>query len=184
MLQWLRALPSSRQSFNVVFGECPYCSKVSWVWLIDTCHYWLAPSQRVLGHVCSTRLLRLSIIFLKKMLNWSITWTSTSIIGTHYMLAIISEWHCGFMLFSLQPITVKMPTWRILSTTHRGTTTPRKPPCLSSAWARSAYTREAAVANSSDDVIPIVKLVIINMTYSLMSLWRALLKQFTAVAGQ
>ena len=27
-LQWLRALPSSRQSFNMVFGECPYCSKV------------------------------------------------------------------------------------------------------------------------------------------------------------
>ncbi|KAF3708528.1 E3 ubiquitin-protein ligase FANCL [Channa argus] len=25
--QWLRALPSSRQSFNIVFGECPYCSK-------------------------------------------------------------------------------------------------------------------------------------------------------------
>ena len=28
LLQWLRAVPSSRQSFNVVFGECPYCSKV------------------------------------------------------------------------------------------------------------------------------------------------------------
>lgn len=27
-LQWLRGLPSSRQSFNIVFGECPYCSKV------------------------------------------------------------------------------------------------------------------------------------------------------------
>lgn len=27
-LQWLRALHSSRQSFNIVFGECPYCSKV------------------------------------------------------------------------------------------------------------------------------------------------------------
>uniref|UniRef100_A0A0F8AB09 E3 ubiquitin-protein ligase FANCL n=1 Tax=Larimichthys crocea TaxID=215358 RepID=A0A0F8AB09_LARCR len=24
---WLRALPSSRQSFSIVFGECPYCSK-------------------------------------------------------------------------------------------------------------------------------------------------------------
>ncbi|XP_051867982.1 E3 ubiquitin-protein ligase FANCL isoform X3 [Pristis pectinata] len=27
-LQWLRGLPSSRQSFNIIFGECPYCSKV------------------------------------------------------------------------------------------------------------------------------------------------------------
>ncbi|XP_068583786.1 E3 ubiquitin-protein ligase FANCL [Cebidichthys violaceus] len=27
LYEWLRALPSSRQSFNVVFGECPYCSK-------------------------------------------------------------------------------------------------------------------------------------------------------------
>lgn len=26
--QWLRGLPTSRQSFNIVFGECPYCSKV------------------------------------------------------------------------------------------------------------------------------------------------------------
>ncbi|XP_056327434.1 E3 ubiquitin-protein ligase FANCL-like, partial [Danio aesculapii] len=25
--QWLRGLPTSRQSFNIVFGECPYCSK-------------------------------------------------------------------------------------------------------------------------------------------------------------
>ncbi|GAA6221181.1 E3 ubiquitin-protein ligase FANCL [Lates japonicus] len=25
--EWLRALPSSRQSFSIVFGECPYCSK-------------------------------------------------------------------------------------------------------------------------------------------------------------
>uniref|UniRef100_A0A672N6D7 FA complementation group L n=1 Tax=Sinocyclocheilus grahami TaxID=75366 RepID=A0A672N6D7_SINGR len=25
--QWLRVLPTSRQSFNIVFGECPYCSK-------------------------------------------------------------------------------------------------------------------------------------------------------------
>uniref|UniRef100_A0A3P8SFZ8 FA complementation group L n=1 Tax=Amphiprion percula TaxID=161767 RepID=A0A3P8SFZ8_AMPPE len=24
---WLRALPTSRQSFSIVFGECPYCSK-------------------------------------------------------------------------------------------------------------------------------------------------------------
>lgn len=29
LLQWLRGLPTSRQSFNIVFGECPYCSKVS-----------------------------------------------------------------------------------------------------------------------------------------------------------
>uniref|UniRef100_A0A3Q3GW81 E3 ubiquitin-protein ligase FANCL n=1 Tax=Labrus bergylta TaxID=56723 RepID=A0A3Q3GW81_9LABR len=28
LYEWLRALPSSRQSFNIVFGECPYCSKV------------------------------------------------------------------------------------------------------------------------------------------------------------
>ncbi|XP_032409290.1 E3 ubiquitin-protein ligase FANCL isoform X1 [Xiphophorus hellerii] len=28
LYEWLRALPSSRQSFNLVFGECPYCSKV------------------------------------------------------------------------------------------------------------------------------------------------------------
>jgi len=27
--QWLRGLPTSRQSFNIVFGECPYCSKVT-----------------------------------------------------------------------------------------------------------------------------------------------------------
>uniref|UniRef100_A0A8C4YY03 FA complementation group L n=1 Tax=Gadus morhua TaxID=8049 RepID=A0A8C4YY03_GADMO len=27
LYEWLRALPSSRQSFSVVFGECPYCSK-------------------------------------------------------------------------------------------------------------------------------------------------------------
>ncbi|XP_035027874.2 E3 ubiquitin-protein ligase FANCL isoform X1 [Hippoglossus stenolepis] len=28
LYEWLRALPSSRQSFSTVFGECPYCSKV------------------------------------------------------------------------------------------------------------------------------------------------------------
>uniref|UniRef100_A0AAX7TLB9 E3 ubiquitin-protein ligase FANCL n=1 Tax=Astatotilapia calliptera TaxID=8154 RepID=A0AAX7TLB9_ASTCA len=28
LYEWLRALHSSRQSFNIVFGECPYCSKV------------------------------------------------------------------------------------------------------------------------------------------------------------
>ncbi|XP_044069914.1 E3 ubiquitin-protein ligase FANCL isoform X2 [Siniperca chuatsi] len=27
LYEWLRALPSSRQSFNIVFGECPYCNK-------------------------------------------------------------------------------------------------------------------------------------------------------------
>ncbi|XP_035027878.2 E3 ubiquitin-protein ligase FANCL isoform X4 [Hippoglossus stenolepis] len=27
LYEWLRALPSSRQSFSTVFGECPYCSK-------------------------------------------------------------------------------------------------------------------------------------------------------------
>ncbi|KAG9338001.1 hypothetical protein JZ751_027338 [Albula glossodonta] len=27
LYEWLRSLPSSRQSFNIVFGECPYCSK-------------------------------------------------------------------------------------------------------------------------------------------------------------
>ncbi len=27
LYEWLRALPDSRQSFNTVFGECPYCSK-------------------------------------------------------------------------------------------------------------------------------------------------------------
>ncbi|MBN3290796.1 FANCL ligase, partial [Polypterus senegalus] len=28
LYEWLRGLPSCRQSFNIVFGECPYCSKV------------------------------------------------------------------------------------------------------------------------------------------------------------
>ncbi|XP_017277171.1 E3 ubiquitin-protein ligase FANCL isoform X1 [Kryptolebias marmoratus] len=28
LYEWLRALPSSRQSFSLMFGECPYCSKV------------------------------------------------------------------------------------------------------------------------------------------------------------
>ncbi|XP_068731305.1 E3 ubiquitin-protein ligase FANCL-like isoform X2 [Montipora capricornis] len=27
LYEWLRDLPSTRQSFNMVFGECPYCSK-------------------------------------------------------------------------------------------------------------------------------------------------------------
>ncbi|XP_056903099.1 E3 ubiquitin-protein ligase FANCL isoform X2 [Takifugu flavidus] len=28
LYEWLRGLPSSRQSFSVIFGDCPYCSKV------------------------------------------------------------------------------------------------------------------------------------------------------------
>ncbi|XP_072121373.1 E3 ubiquitin-protein ligase FANCL isoform X1 [Mobula birostris] len=28
LYEWLRGLPSSRQSFNIIFGECPYCGKV------------------------------------------------------------------------------------------------------------------------------------------------------------
>ncbi|KAM8945332.1 E3 ubiquitin-protein ligase FANCL [Pelodytes ibericus] len=27
LYEWLRGLPSSRQSFNVIYGECPYCNK-------------------------------------------------------------------------------------------------------------------------------------------------------------
>jgi len=27
LLEWMRSLPSFRQSFNVVFGQCPYCEK-------------------------------------------------------------------------------------------------------------------------------------------------------------
>uniref|UniRef100_A0A6Q2YIY7 RING-type domain-containing protein n=1 Tax=Esox lucius TaxID=8010 RepID=A0A6Q2YIY7_ESOLU len=27
LYEWLRGIPSSRQSFSIVFGECPYCSK-------------------------------------------------------------------------------------------------------------------------------------------------------------
>ncbi|XP_051503621.1 E3 ubiquitin-protein ligase FANCL isoform X3 [Myxocyprinus asiaticus] len=27
LYEWLRGLPTSRQSFSIVFGECPYCSK-------------------------------------------------------------------------------------------------------------------------------------------------------------
>uniref|UniRef100_A0A8C7XXU5 FA complementation group L n=1 Tax=Oryzias sinensis TaxID=183150 RepID=A0A8C7XXU5_9TELE len=29
LYEWLRALPTCRQSFSVIFGECPYCSKVT-----------------------------------------------------------------------------------------------------------------------------------------------------------
>ncbi|KAF1513370.1 E3 ubiquitin-protein ligase FANCL, partial [Eudyptes sclateri] len=28
LYEWLQGLPSSRQSFHVIFGECPYCNKV------------------------------------------------------------------------------------------------------------------------------------------------------------
>ncbi|KAK3733582.1 hypothetical protein QZH41_008474 [Actinostola sp. cb2023] len=28
LIEWLKSLSSSRQSFNMIFGECPYCSKV------------------------------------------------------------------------------------------------------------------------------------------------------------
>ncbi|KXJ30062.1 E3 ubiquitin-protein ligase FANCL [Exaiptasia diaphana] len=27
LIEWLKSLPSSRQSFNMIFGECPYCNK-------------------------------------------------------------------------------------------------------------------------------------------------------------
>ncbi|XP_068088521.1 E3 ubiquitin-protein ligase FANCL isoform X2 [Hyperolius riggenbachi] len=27
LYEWLNSLPSSRQSFNIIYGECPYCSK-------------------------------------------------------------------------------------------------------------------------------------------------------------
>ncbi|XP_063774276.1 E3 ubiquitin-protein ligase FANCL isoform X1 [Pseudophryne corroboree] len=27
LYEWLNTLPSSRQSFNIIYGECPYCSK-------------------------------------------------------------------------------------------------------------------------------------------------------------
>ncbi|XP_053568009.1 E3 ubiquitin-protein ligase FANCL [Bombina bombina] len=27
LYEWLRGLPSSRQSFNIIYGECPYCNK-------------------------------------------------------------------------------------------------------------------------------------------------------------
>lgn len=27
LYEWLRTLPSCRQSFNIIFGECPYCNK-------------------------------------------------------------------------------------------------------------------------------------------------------------
>ncbi|ESO94180.1 hypothetical protein LOTGIDRAFT_118527 [Lottia gigantea] len=28
LYEWLRSLPSSRQSFNTIYGECPFCNKV------------------------------------------------------------------------------------------------------------------------------------------------------------
>ncbi|MBN3304823.1 FANCL ligase, partial [Amia calva] len=36
LYEWLRGLPSSRQSFNTIFGECPYCRKVQHASFIDT----------------------------------------------------------------------------------------------------------------------------------------------------
>lgn len=26
LFEWLRAIPSSRQSFDTIFGQCPYCA--------------------------------------------------------------------------------------------------------------------------------------------------------------
>lgn len=34
LIEWLRALPSSRQSFNTIFGNCPYCEKAMTVKMI------------------------------------------------------------------------------------------------------------------------------------------------------
>ncbi|XP_060575282.1 E3 ubiquitin-protein ligase FANCL-like [Ruditapes philippinarum] len=34
VIEWLRALPSSRQSFNTIFGNCPYCEKAMTVKMI------------------------------------------------------------------------------------------------------------------------------------------------------
>jgi len=34
--EWLRSLPSCRQSFNMIFGECPYCNKTLTVRLSKT----------------------------------------------------------------------------------------------------------------------------------------------------
>lgn len=48
LLQWLRTLPSSRQSFNVVFGECPYCSKVGTGGHIKVTQRWQRPLLHLL----------------------------------------------------------------------------------------------------------------------------------------
>ncbi|MEE6474700.1 hypothetical protein FKM82_010462 [Ascaphus truei] len=38
LYEWLRGLPSSRQSFNIIYGECPYCSKVRFTfWIHSMC---------------------------------------------------------------------------------------------------------------------------------------------------
>ena len=29
VVQWLKTLPTTRQSFGTLFGECPYCNEVS-----------------------------------------------------------------------------------------------------------------------------------------------------------
>lgn len=34
LVEWLRALPSSRRSFNTIFGNCPYCEKAMTVKMI------------------------------------------------------------------------------------------------------------------------------------------------------
>eukprot|EP00079_Xenopus_tropicalis_P035564 XP_017949335.1 PREDICTED: E3 ubiquitin-protein ligase FANCL isoform X1 [Xenopus tropicalis] len=34
LYEWLRGLPSSRQSFNIIYGECPYCNKVQQKFLL------------------------------------------------------------------------------------------------------------------------------------------------------
>ena len=36
LLQWLRGLPTSRMSFNTIFGECPYCNQVSHIAVMST----------------------------------------------------------------------------------------------------------------------------------------------------
>ena len=52
--QWLRALPSTRQTLRTVFGECPYCSTVRM-----HCHqFWpmLPQSSKVLFTAVFTQL--------------------------------------------------------------------------------------------------------------------------------
>jgi len=36
LVEWLRSLPTCRQSFNMIFGECPYCNKTLTVRLSKT----------------------------------------------------------------------------------------------------------------------------------------------------
>jgi len=35
LFEWLKALPTSRQSFNTIFGQCTYCSENISVRLVD-----------------------------------------------------------------------------------------------------------------------------------------------------